>query len=153
MSPELLIRPVRKNDFQQWKHLWDGYNAFYGRKDATALPEATTAMTWARFFDTYEPMHALIAEQSGQLLGLVHFIFHRSTISIQPTCYLQDLFTLETSRGKGVGRALIQEVYRRAADAGSSRVYWLTHETNAIAMKLYDKVAEKSGFVVYRKNL
>ena len=153
MSPELLIRPVRKNDFNQWKHLWDGYNAFYGRKDATALPEATTAMTWARFFDTYEPMHALIAEQSGQLLGLVHFIFHRSTISIQPTCYLQDLFTLETSRGKGVGRALIQEVYRRAADAGSSRVYWLTHETNAIAMKLYDKVAEKSGFVVYRKNL
>ena len=153
MSPELLIRPVRKNDFQQWKHLWDGYNAFYGRKDATALPEATTAMTWARFFDTYEPMHALIAEQSGQLLGLVHFIFHRSTISIQPTCYLQDLFTLETSRGKGVGRALIQEVYRRAEDAGSSRVYWLTHETNAIAMKLYDKVAEKSGFVVYRKNL
>ncbi|MGC2614588.1 MAG: GNAT family N-acetyltransferase, partial [Terracidiphilus sp.] len=153
LSPELLIRPVRKNDFNQWKHLWDGYNAFYGRKDATALPEATTAMTWARFFDTYEPMHALIAEQSGQLLGLVHFIFHRSTISIQPTCYLQDLFTLETSRGKGVGRALIQEVYRRAADAGSSRVYWLTHETNAIAMKLYDKVAEKSGFVVYRKNL
>ncbi|MGC1423198.1 MAG: GNAT family N-acetyltransferase [Terracidiphilus sp.] len=148
-----MIRPVLRGDFNQWKHLWDGYNAFYGRKDETALPDATTAMTWARFFDTYEPVHALIAEQSGQLLGLVHFIFHRSTISIQPTCYLQDLFTLETSRGKGVGRALIQEVYRRAADAGSSRVYWLTHETNAIAMKLYDKVAEKSGFVVYRKNL
>ena len=145
--------PVRKDDFHQWKHLWDGYNAFYGRKDETALPDATTAMTWARFFDTYEPVHALIAEQSGQLLGLVHFIFHRSTISIQSTCYLQDLFTFETSRGKGIGRALIQEVYRRAAEAGSSRVYWLTHETNAIAMKLYDKVAEKSGFVVYRKNL
>ena len=153
MSPELLIRPARKDDFQQWKHLWDGYNAFYGRAGDTALPEATTAMTWARFFDSYEPVHALVAEQSGEIVGLVHYLFHRTTISIQPTCYLQDLFTAETSRGKGVGRALIEEVYRRAAEANCSRVYWLTHETNATAMKLYDKVAEKSGFIVYRKNL
>ncbi len=152
MSPELLIRQVRKDDFQQWKHLWDGYNAFYGRKGATALPDEITNNTWSRFFDSYEPVHALVAEQSGQILGLVHFLFHRSTISIQPTCYLQDLFTVEAARGKGIGRALIHEVYRRAADAGCARVYWLTHETNATAMKLYDKVAEKSGFVVYRKN-
>ncbi len=152
MSPELHIRPVLKDDYHQWKHLWDGYNAFYGRKDATALPDEISRSTWSRFFDSYEPVHALVAEQSGQILGLVHYLFHRSTISIQPTCYLQDLFTVEAARGKGVGRALIQEVYRRAADAGSRRVYWLTHETNTTAMKLYDKVAEKSGFVVYRKN-
>jgi GNAT superfamily N-acetyltransferase len=122
------------------------------RKESTALPDAITGTTWSRFFDSYEPVHALVAEQNGQLLGLVHYLYHRSTISIAPTCYLQDLFTLESVRGKGVGRALIHEVYRIAADAGCSRVYWLTHETNATAMKLYDKVAEKSGFVVYRKN-
>ena len=110
-------------------------------------------MTWSRFFDAYEPMHALVAERSGQLLGLVHFIYHRSTISIAPTCYLQDLYTLESARGKGVGRALIQQVYQLAKEAGSSRVYWLTHETNETAMKLYDKVADKSGFIVYRKAL
>ncbi|WP_348261740.1 GNAT family N-acetyltransferase [Telmatobacter sp. DSM 110680] len=153
MTPDLLVRAVQQSDFDQWKQLWDGYNAFYGRKDATALPEAITSSTWSRFFDSYEPVHALVAEQSGQILGLVHYLFHRTTISIQPTCYLQDLFTVESTRGKGVGRALIQEVYRIAADAGCARVYWLTHETNTIAMKLYDKVAEKSGFVVYRKAL
>ena len=153
MTPDLLIRPVQQSDFPQWKMLWDGYNAFYGRKGDTALPEATTAMTWSRFFDSYEPVHAFVAEQSGQILGLVHYLFHRSTISIQPTCYLQDLFTVESARSKGVGRALIQEVYRIAAEAGCARVYWLTHETNSTAMQLYDKVAEKSGFVVYRKNL
>ena len=38
-----------------------------------------------------------------------------------------------------------------ARRAGSSRVYWQTHETNRTAMQLYDKVADKSGFVVYRK--
>jgi len=149
----VLIRPIQASDFNRWKPLWEGYNAFYGRKEETALPEAVTNTTWSRFFDSYEPVHALVAEQSGQLLGLVHFLFHRSTISIQPTCYLQDLFTTEASRSKGVGRALILEVYRRAEAAGCSRVYWLTHETNSTAMKLYDKVAEKSGFVVYRKTL
>jgi GNAT superfamily N-acetyltransferase len=149
----LLIRDIQRGDFDRWKPLWDGYNAFYGREDETALPEAITNMTWTRFFDTYEPVHALVAEQAGKLLGIVHFIFHRSTISIQPTCYLQDLFTMEASRGKGVGRALIEQVCRRAESAGCGRVYWHTHESNATAMRLYDKVAEKSGFVVYRKML
>jgi len=153
LTPNILVRPIQQSDFAQWKPLWDGYNAFYGRSGDTALPDAITAMTWSRFFNEDEPVHALVAEESGQLLGLVHYIFHRSTISVAPTCYLQDLFTIESARGKGVGRALIEEVYRRAEQQASSRVYWHTHETNATAMKLYDKVAEKSGFVVYRKNL
>ncbi len=153
MRDKFLIRPVRTKDFAKWKPLWDGYNAFYGRKEETALPQPITTMTWSRFFDEYEPMHALVAEQGDQLLGLAHFLFHRSTISLGPVCYLQDLFTAEAARGKGIGRALIKEVYRFAADAGSSRVYWNTHKTNATAIKLYDKVAEESGFLVYRKTL
>jgi GNAT superfamily N-acetyltransferase len=153
VTDRVLIRPVQLSDLPQWRVLWDGYNAFYGRKGETALPEQTTQTTWSRFFDAYEPMHAIVADHAGDLLGLVHFIFHRSTISIAPTCYLQDLFTLESARGKGLGRALIEQVYQRARQAGSSRVYWHTHETNETAMKLYNKVAEKSGFVVYRKPL
>jgi GNAT superfamily N-acetyltransferase len=148
-----LIRAVEPADFEKWKPLWDGYNAFYGRKDETALPDEITCTTWVRFFDAYEPVHALVADQAGHLQGLVHYIFHRSTIALGSNCYLQDLFTLEAARGQGVGRALIEEVYRRAKIAGSSRVYWHTHETNAIAMQLYDKIAEKSGFVVYRKTM
>jgi GNAT superfamily N-acetyltransferase len=153
MSNQFLIRPVQQHEFAEWKILWDGYNAFYGRAGKTALPDEITQMTWSRFFDGYEPVHALVAESSGQLIGLAHFLFHRSTIQLGPTCYLQDLFTLEAARGKGVARALIKEIYQRAALAGSSRVYWLTHETNSVAMKLYDNVADKSGFLVYRKNL
>ena len=153
MSDNLLIRAAEKNDFAQWKVLWDGYNAFYGRKGQTALPDTVTNMTWSRFFDGYEPMQALVAEHSGQLLGLAHFLFHRTTISIESICYLQDLFTVEAARGKGVGRALIEEVYQRAKLAGCSRVYWHTQETNATAMRLYDKVAEKPGFLVYRKSV
>ena len=147
------VRPVERADYDRWLPLWDGYNAFYGRAGDTALDPAVTAMTWSRFFDPYEPVHGLVAEADGRLLGLTHYLYHRSTTAIAPICYLQDLFTSEEARGKGVGRALIEAVYAAAQQAGSPRVYWQTHETNAVAMALYDKVAEKSGFLVYRKQV
>ena len=150
-SDGLSIRPVTRQDYDRWLPLWEGYNTFYGRSGPSALSPEITRMTWARFFDAYEPVHALVAESEGQLLGLTHYLFHRSTTAIQPSCYLQDLFTAEAARGKGVGRALIDGVYRQAGLAGSPRVYWQTQETNHTAMQLYDKVAERSGFVVYRK--
>jgi GNAT superfamily N-acetyltransferase len=149
MPNPLTVRPVAPTDFAQWAPLWEGYNRFYQR----TLPAEITEMTWTRFFDAYEPVHALVAERDGQLLGLAHYIFHRSTIMIGPTCYLQDLFTNEASRGQGVGRALIEGVYAKAREAGAPRVYWQTNETNKTAMKLYEKVAERSGFVVYRKQM
>jgi GNAT superfamily N-acetyltransferase len=157
MSGPLLVRPrvrpVKPDDFDAWLPLWDGYNRFYGRTGATALPREITQLTWARFFDGYEPMHALVAERDGKLVGLVHYLYHRNTIMAGPTCYLQDLFTDEAERGQGVGRALIERVYEEARAARAERVYWLTHETNATAMRLYDSIAEHSGFVVYRKAL
>jgi len=153
MSSELVIRPVARQDYEQWLPLWDGYNAFYERSGPTALNPDITRMTWARFFDAYEPVHALVADSGSELLGLVHYLYHRSTTAIAPNCYLQDLFTSAAARGKGVGRALINGVYERATIAGSPRVYWQTHKTNHTAMQLYDKVAQNYGFVVYSKLL
>ena len=106
VGPAMIIRDVKLADFEQWLPLWDGYNAFYGREGSTALPLAITKMTWSRFFDAYEPMHALVAEHNGKLVGLVHYLYHRSTTMLGPTCYLQDLFTSEEVRRKGIGRAL-----------------------------------------------
>ncbi|HEY0701733.1 MAG TPA: GNAT family N-acetyltransferase [Candidatus Acidoferrales bacterium] len=149
----IVIRDLRRDDFAAWKPLWDGYNAFYGRAGATALPAAITQSTWSRFFDAYEPIHALVAERDRRIVGLAHYLFHRSSIAPLSNCYLQDLFTAEAARSHGVGRALIEEIYQRAAHAGSSRVYWQTQEGNATARRLYDQLAEKSEFIVYRKNL
>lgn len=153
MPDNLSIRFVTRSDFDMWLPLWDGYNAFYGRAGATALPLGITERTWSRFFDGYEPVHALVADSGGELLGLAHYLFHRSTTMIEPVCYLQDLFTVEAARGRGVGRALIEAVYCEAKLASSSRVYWQTHTTNRTARTLYDKVAEHQGFIVYRKQL
>jgi GNAT superfamily N-acetyltransferase len=153
MPGDLTIRFVTHQDYERWLPLWDGYNAFYGRSGPTGLAPEITAMTWARFFDAHEPVHALVAESGGELLGLTHYLFHRSTTMIEPNCYLQDLFTSAGARGKGVGRALINGVYEQARLAGGSRVYWQTHETNHTARRLYDALAERSGFLVYRMTL
>jgi GNAT superfamily N-acetyltransferase len=153
MPDRFVIRPVSREDHDQWRLLWDGYNAFYNRSGSTALSAEITRTTWNRFFDHYEPVHALVADRGGVLVGLAHYLFHRSTIAIGPNCYLQDLFTAEAARGKGVGRALIEMVYERARAAGSPRVYWQTQGGNLTARQLYDKVAESSGFVIYRKLL
>lgn len=150
MSTDLVIRPLRPEDNPAWQVLWDGYNAFYGRTGDTRLSADVTRMTWSRIFDAYEPVHALVAERAGTVLGFGHYLYHRSTTQIAPVCYLQDLFTAESARGMGVGRAIIAGIYERATAAGSSRVYWLTHATNTTAMKLYDQVAENSGFIMYR---
>ncbi len=147
---DVITRFITQDDWAQWLPLWNGYNHFYGRFDSTALPAEITRATFARFLDAREPVHALVAEERGRLVGLAHYLFHRSTISIELTCYLQDLFTSEAARGKGVGRALITATHHQAKLAGAARLYWQTHESNRTAMKLYDKVAERSGFVVYR---
>ncbi len=151
LSASVIVRPIEPSDRKAWASLWDGYNAFYGRSGATALPQAITEVTWNRFFDAYEPVHALVAESEGKLVGLVHYLFHRSTTLIGSTCYLQDLFTDPAQRGQGVGRALIEAVYAQARAGGAERVYWLTQTGNSTARRLYDQVADESGFVVYRK--
>lgn len=147
------IRAVAPEDYDAWHVLWLGYNQFYGRHGDTALPEEITRTTWSRFFDEAEPVHGLVAVHEGQLVGLAHYLYHRGTTQIGLSCYMQDLFTAEAVRGRGVARKLIEAVYAQARAAGSPRVYWQTHETNHTAMQLYDKVADKSGFIVYRKLL
>jgi GNAT superfamily N-acetyltransferase len=144
---EIIIRLLARSDRPEWEPLWQGYLAFY----KTSVPTDVTDLTFARFFDEAEPMHALVAERDGELVGIVHYIFHRSTWTSGPYCYLQDLFTAEHARGGGVGRRLIEAVYERARGQGASRVYWLTQDSNTTARALYDKLAEKSGFIQYRK--
>ena len=152
-KPSLVVRPPTPEDYSAWRPLWDGYNEFYGRHGATALPEHITEVTWQRFFDAAEPVFALVAEAQGQLVGLAHYLFHRSMTKVEPVCYLSDLFTRQSLRGQGIGRALIEAVCVQAKTSGASRIYWQTHETNAAGRLLYDKVARHHGFIVYSRDL
>lgn len=146
----MTFRSLGAEDYAAWLPLWQGYQAFY----LVSIPPATTQITWARLLDPAEPMNGGIAvDEGGAALGIVHHIRHRSCWTVGDYCYLQDLFVAEEARGHGVGRGLIEYVYATAKAAGCSRVYWLTHEANREAMLLYERIAERSGFVQYRKLL
>lgn len=153
MHPSISIRPVTPSDFDQWRPLWLGYNAFYGRERDTALSEEITQSTWERFHNPVEPVHALVALEGQIFVGLVHYVFHRSTTRLHDVCYLQDLFTDPDHRGRRIGRRLIDAVYDAARIEGCSRVYWQTHVTNAAGRALYEKVAHHGGFIVYSHEL
>ena len=153
MNPSLNIRSINRQDYADWRPPWDGYNAFYCRSGPTALAEQITAATWDRFFSASEPVHALVAEDEGRVVGIAHYLFHRSTTRLHDVCYLQDLFTSQQYRGRGVGRLLIQAVYAAASAAQSSRVYWTTQITNEAGRALYEKVAKHAGFIVYSHEL
>ena len=144
---DIAIRVIGSGDRAAWLPLWQGYQAFY----KVALPEEATACTWARLLDPAEPVDGALAWRGADAVGLVHHIRHRSAWTVGDYCYLQDLFVAPGTRGGGIGRRLIAHVYAAAQAAGCARVHWLTHETNTDAMGLYDRIAERSGFVQYRK--
>jgi GNAT superfamily N-acetyltransferase len=149
MPSSLTTRELKSTDYDAWLPLWDGYNAFYGREGPTALDTEITKTTWSRFFNPAEPVFALVAESGGRVVGLTHYLYHRSTTRLELVCYLQDLFTAPDARGQGVARALISAVYVAAARDGIKRVYWQTHHSNTLGRTLYEKVAKHYGFIVY----
>jgi GNAT superfamily N-acetyltransferase len=144
--PDFKVRAIEHTDRAQWEPLWRAYLIFYRAQWSDEVANAT----FARIFDPLEPVHALVAERGGDLIGFTHYLFQRSTWLINSQCYLQDLYVIEAVRGSGVGRALIAAVVDAAKEAGAARVYWNTHETNAVARRLYDAVAERTGFIQYR---
>lgn len=146
---DINIAPIQAKHYDGWLTMWQGYQRFY---DVDISPAATET-TWRRFLDASEPVHAAVAQDGDQIIGMVHWVFHRSTWTVGDYCYLQDLFVDSNHRSSGVGRALIEYVYNQAQRHGSSRVYWLTHESNDTAMHLYDRIADKPGFIQYRKSL
>lgn len=145
----LEIRPVTAQDHAAWLPLWQAYQRFY----QTAIPAEVTAATWQRMLDPAEPINAALAWRNDRAVGMVHYIYHRSCWSIANSCYLQDLLVDETQRGGGIGRQLIEFVYATATAAGCAKVHWLTHETNATAIQLYQRIAERPGFIQFRKAL
>lgn len=146
---DVQIRPITADDHDVWLPLWKAYLTFY----KTELTDAVTQSTWTRFLDSAEPTHAALAWQDGKAVGMVHFIYHRSNWSIHWSCYLQDLFVAPDQRGTGVGRKLIEYVYATAKKDGADKVHWLTHQTNATAIALYERIAERPGFIQFRKPL
>ncbi|MGC4173988.1 N-acetyltransferase family protein [Demequina sp.] len=143
------IRPVSASDYEAWRPLWDAYVTFY----ESSLPDAVTADVFSRLVAGHGVFGAMAWSENGEAVGLVHWLFHPSTWSLTDYCYLEDLYVSPAARGLGVGRALIDHVNEAARASGAHKVYWLTHETNTTAQALYDRVAERTGFIHFEQPL
>ncbi len=142
------IRKIETRDEQRWRELWDGYCRFYEREPAPAINDHT----WKRIMDTASPVHGIVAEDAGQVIGIANYIIHENTSTLTPVCYLQDLFVDPTLRAGGVGKQLIDWLVAEMKAQGWSRLYWNTKENNYRARGLYDKYTPHSGFLRYVVN-
>jgi len=143
------LRGVGPDDFEHWLPLWRGYQGFY----QVVIAEAATQAAWARMHEARKPVFGAIAWESGRAVGLAHWIYHRNTWSVEDDCYLNDLFVAPTHRRRAIGRRLIEFALQAARERGCSQLYWLTHETNTSAIGLYQRMAERTGFLDFRIRL
>lgn len=142
------VRPLRESDRAEWQEMWTGYLEFY---ESSVKPEVYDS-TFARLLgDDPRDFSAMIAEQDGRSVGLVHYLFHRHAWRIEEVCYLQDLYARPEVRGTGAGRALIQAVYDAADAKGAPSVYWMTQEFNAVGRQLYDRIGVLTPFIKYAR--
>lgn len=140
------IESAEQKDYASWLPLWINYQTFY----RTIIPDKVTKLTWERFLTPSEPVYCAVAKYNGKIVGLVHYLFHRSTWAESNYCYLEDLFVSEDVRGQHIGKQLIEYVQQQAQKHHASRLYWHTHETNLRGQRLYDWVAKKSGMIEYQ---
>lgn len=143
---KISVVPVQEEDYSKWLPYWLNYQQFY----EVQLPEETTIETWKRFLDTDNDMYCAVAKKGPTILGFVHYVFHGSTWSVNDFCYLEDLFVAQNSRGKNIGKHLIEYVKQKANERQCGRLYWHTQEKNLTAQRLYDWIAEKPGVIEYR---
>ncbi len=146
---ELSIRRVAPRDEARWRALWKGYRDFYRAAPSQEVDDAL----WARLLADENEVRGYVADAGEGAIGLVHYVFHASTWSLKPICYLQDLFVDRNTRGGGIAKALMLACIDDAKAAGAFRVYWQTQEYNAAARSLYDTITPRSSFIVYRKDL
>tara|TARA_Y100000815_G_scaffold76757_2_gene65696 strand:+ start:712 stop:1167 length:456 start_codon:yes stop_codon:yes gene_type:complete len=148
---DVTIRPIRAGDESEWRRLWTGYLVFY----ESEVSEEVYQTTFARLLKGNEGVdneyRGFLAEIDGKPVGLVHFLFHRHCWKVENVCYLQDLYADPDVRGQGIGRALIEAVYKAADEAGSPDVYWMTQEFNKVGRRLYDRIGKLTPFIEYNR--
>ena len=144
----VIIRSLEAKDSAKWSSMWTEYLKFYDSEVTIDIHE----MSFTRVIDPNQKVqNCLVAERNGNLIGLVHFIYHAHNWKIEDVCYLQDLFVDPKARGQGVGGALIEKVYAMADLNGTPSVYWMTQDFNVNARVLYDRIGNLTPFIKYSR--
>ena len=136
------VRPATSDDFPQWLALWNANNQGYKDEDVTTK-------TWSRITNDGEPVYALMAEDAGELVGLLQYIVHPTTGNVLEICYMQDVYVVPERRKQGVARAMIAKLEALGKTEKWGRIYWLAENDNEAAQALYKSLGQKMDFSLH----
>jgi ribosomal protein S18 acetylase RimI-like enzyme len=139
------IRKTASGDYDRWLVLWTDYCLFYGREPDGEV----TKHTWSRLMAPGSSLFGIVAEEAGHVVGIANCVMHENTSTLQPVCYLQDLYVDPEARAVGIGKQMIDWLLAEMKAQGWARVYWATQENNYRARGMYDKFTPHSGFLRY----
>jgi ribosomal protein S18 acetylase RimI-like enzyme len=140
-----IIRRIASTDYNHWLTLWTEYCLFYGREPAAEV----TAYTWSRLMNLASRIFGIVAEVDGRVVGIANCVMHENTNTLQPVCYLQDLYVDREARAVGIGKQMIDWLLAEMMAQGWARVCLATKENNYRARGMYDKFTPHSGFLRY----
>jgi GNAT superfamily N-acetyltransferase len=152
MSAGLVVARPTAADRAGWRRLYEGYAAFYKRPMTDAIADRVWA--WIAAPGEHGPCEGVVARSAGgAVVGLAHFRDMASPLRGAVAGFLDDLFVDPAERGGGVGRALLDHVAAVGRARGWPFYRWLTGDDNYRARALYDRVATRTMWLTYQRDL
>ena len=140
-----MIRNLKQKDKENWAKLYNGYANFY------KVPMNTEVLDtlWGWIHDESHDVKGLCFELEGKIVGIAHYRTMPRPIKGQYIGFLDDLFVEPEFRGQQIAQKLISHLKSLSKDNNWDGIRWITHSSNENAKKLYDKIANNTGFELY----
>ena len=140
-----MIRYLEQNDKENWEKLYNGYADFYKVPMNTLILD--TLWNWIQ--DDNHIVNGICYELEGKIVGIAHYRTMPRPIRGQYIGFLDDLFVEPDFRRKKIAQKLINHLKSLSKSNNWDGIRWITHSSNDNAKKLYDKIANNTGFELY----
>ena len=140
-----MIRKLNKDDFKRWSNLYQEYAIFYNVPMNMGILETL----WDWINDENHIVNGICFELNNKILGIAHYRTMPRPIKGQYIGFLDDLFVDPDFRGQKIAQKLIGHLKSLSKANNWNGIRWITHSSNDNAKKLYDKIANNTGFELY----
>ena len=140
-----MIRELKPSDKEEWRKLFKGYGDFY----KAPINDDILTTVWDWLFDKKHVVNGLCYEIEGKIVGIAHYRTMPRPLKGKYIGFLDDLFVDPDFRGQKIGQKLIEALKNIAKSNNWQVIRWITHSNNKTAKKLYDKIANNTGFDLY----
>ena len=140
-----MIRFLEQKDKEKWAKLYNGYADFYKVPMNTGILDTL----WNWIHDKNHVVKGICFELDNKIVGIAHYRTMPRPIKGQYIGFLDDLFVEPEMRGQKIAQKLINHLKSLSKVNNWDGIRWITHTTNENAKKLYDKIANNTGFELY----